>query len=92
MPLQPCRVCGKDVSSDAPICPHCGAPDPVGAMAERQAAIQATLGEQQKANAQRMGIGCALLLGVPLVLWAAMLSFGPSAPEHTASEAYLACA
>ena len=91
MPLQPCRVCEKQVSSDAPTCPHCGAPDPVGAMAERQAAIQATLAEQQKANAQRMGVGCALLLGVPLVIWAAMLNFEPSEPEHSAIEAYIVC-
>ncbi len=28
MPLQPCRVCQREVSTDAAFCPHCGAPQP----------------------------------------------------------------
>jgi hypothetical protein len=26
MPLKPCRECGKEISSEAPTCPQCGAP------------------------------------------------------------------
>jgi hypothetical protein len=29
MPLRECRECGKEVSSLAPTCPHCGVPSPV---------------------------------------------------------------
>ena len=29
MPLRECRECGKEVSSLAPACPHCGVPSPV---------------------------------------------------------------
>jgi len=28
MPLRPCRECGKDVSTEAAACPHCGAAAP----------------------------------------------------------------
>lgn len=28
MPLQPCRECGKEVSTEAAACPHCGAASP----------------------------------------------------------------
>jgi len=28
MPLEPCRECGKSVSTEAESCPHCGAPTP----------------------------------------------------------------
>ena len=30
MVLMYCRECGKQVSSEAPTCPHCGAPYPTG--------------------------------------------------------------
>lgn len=30
MALSTCRVCGKEVASDAASCPHCGAPHPLG--------------------------------------------------------------
>ena len=33
MALTPCRECGKDVSSEAPTCPHCGASAPARAKA-----------------------------------------------------------
>jgi len=29
MAIQPCRECGKDVSTEAPACPHCGTPNPI---------------------------------------------------------------
>lgn len=28
MALDPCRECGKEISTEAQSCPHCGAPDP----------------------------------------------------------------
>jgi hypothetical protein len=31
MALQPCKECGKEVSTQAPTCPHCGKADPTGA-------------------------------------------------------------
>ena len=31
MPLQPCRECGQQVSTEAPACPHCGVPQPTRA-------------------------------------------------------------
>lgn len=31
MPLQPCRECGKEVSTEAAACPHCGAAAPARA-------------------------------------------------------------
>jgi hypothetical protein len=30
MAIRACRECGKDVSTEAVNCPHCGAPNPVG--------------------------------------------------------------
>lgn len=30
MGLKPCRECGKDISTEARSCPHCGAPEPAG--------------------------------------------------------------
>jgi len=29
MALKPCRECGKEVSTEAKSCPHCGVPDPL---------------------------------------------------------------
>lgn len=31
MPLEPCRECGQNVSTEAASCPHCGVPSPNGA-------------------------------------------------------------
>lgn len=33
MPLQPCRECGQNVSTEAESCPRCGVPNPTGAPA-----------------------------------------------------------
>lgn len=41
MPLVQCRACKHEVSSDAPSCPQCGAPDPSGAKAAAAAAATA---------------------------------------------------
>lgn len=46
MPLTPCPDCGKDVSSEAPACPHCGRPN-------KQAAARAKDGRQH--------VGCAVI-------------------------------
>jgi uncharacterized protein DUF2628 len=34
MSLAPCRECGKEVSTEAPGCPHCGVPHPTMTFAE----------------------------------------------------------
>lgn len=34
MALAPCRECSKDVSTEAPACPHCGVPHPTMTFAD----------------------------------------------------------
>ena len=52
--LVPCRVCGKQISSDAPSCPECGAPNP-GGSAGTQGPVVA--GESQKTGAGTVAAG-----------------------------------
>jgi hypothetical protein len=39
MPLRPCRECGKEISSEAPNCPQCGAPPARIGFANKQTII-----------------------------------------------------
>ena len=61
MALKPCRECGKEVSTTAKTCPHCGTLHP----ANTAAAVGSGL----------MGCGCALTVLVPLFLLVALLLF-----------------
>jgi hypothetical protein len=54
MALGKCRECGKEVSSGAPVCPHCGVKGP----------IRATAG----VNVATAGVGIAILLGITYCL------------------------
>lgn len=58
MALQPCRECGQEVSREARACPHCGAADPTGAIAQaaRNAAVQ------QAENMKRGCVGCLAII------------------------------
>ncbi|HWA11767.1 MAG TPA: zinc ribbon domain-containing protein [Burkholderiales bacterium] len=51
MAIKPCRECGKDVSTGAPKCPHCGVPWPT----------------QPKVTLRAAGIGAATVLGLFVV-------------------------
>jgi hypothetical protein len=74
MPLQPCRECGKEVSTEAAACPHCGAATPTR---------QKTIGWSPcpncgGANTRKMGAGFmgfvsliagSCLLWIPIIGW-----------------------
>lgn len=84
MPLQPCRVCGKQVSLDATVCPGCGANRPtmkakeiiIGcschACGERVNLDEKTCpscGINHPAiSGKRAGIGCAVILAISLLV------------------------
>ena len=59
MALKPCGECGKDISSRAKTCPHCGIDKPF------QPATLRNLDSASKASCQT---GCALLLLLGFVL------------------------
>jgi len=67
MALTPCRECGKDVSDEAPSCPHCGVPDPSG---DRSPQTSRSLRSQDASSEDSRSGGC---LGTGLlvvgVLW-----------------------
>ncbi len=42
MVLVPCRECGKQISTEAPTCPHCGVPEPWRRVPEKQRQASAT--------------------------------------------------
>ena len=66
MALTMCRECGKQVSTEAPTCPHCGVANP-GLRPERTARSP----EQIRA-AQHKAVGCLLIsvLGIGLLAYA----------------------
>jgi Host cell surface-exposed lipoprotein len=53
MALKPCTECGKEVSTQAPTCPHCGKTDPTGA---------------NTANVQKGCLGCAGIIVVLMII------------------------
>jgi hypothetical protein len=53
MALKLCRECGKEVSTDAKACPHCGAKDPSGEQARR---------------GKKAGIGCLSVIGICVLI------------------------
>jgi hypothetical protein len=64
MPLQPCRECGHEVSTEAKTCPSCGVADPTGSLA-------AAAGQQAKAKKaaeKRNTAGCLGCLGLVFIL------------------------
>ncbi|MGH7069144.1 MAG: hypothetical protein ACREFO_03905 [Acetobacteraceae bacterium] len=61
MALKACRECGKDVSTEAKTCPHCGVRDPSGAIAAGQRAARQ---------------GCLLVIMVFTVIFGAAAYFG----------------
>ena len=60
MALKPCGECKREISGRAKVCPHCGIKKP-----HEPAFIR---GLHTAANAC-MGLGCLLILGVPLVMF-----------------------
>ena len=64
MALQPCRACGREVSTEAQTCPHCGVGQPAAKAANSQSVPVA------KAPQRRVWptLGCIGILG--LLLWA----------------------
>jgi hypothetical protein len=65
MALKPCRECGREISTEAPSCPHCGAPVATKPSAE------------EKNGAGCWGVGCASLV-VVFVIFAAIGGGGDS--------------
>ena len=63
MALKACRECGKDVSTEAKTCPHCGVKDPSGAIAAGQKAA---------------GRGCFLVVLIFVAIFGAIAYFGSS--------------
>lgn len=74
MPLQPCRECGKDVSTEAAFCPHCGAAVPT----REKSADWVPCPKCGNANTRRIGPGLmgfgslvmgSCLLWIPIIGW-----------------------
>lgn len=51
--MKPCRECGKEVSTEATKCPHCGVPDPT---------------KQSQKVGRGCGIGCLSIVAILLLL------------------------
>lgn len=66
MSLFDCPECGKNISTEATSCPHCGAPS----AATKHAAQQATVRKQEKAQGCLMLIAGAVIL--LLIYWLAI--------------------
>lgn len=64
MAMEPCRECGKHVSTEAEACPNCGTPDPTGAQTA-----------EKEAERKRAGIGC-LIVTVLVVVGVAITGDG----------------
>lgn len=62
MALFPCRECGKDVSTEAAACPHCGAPNLTGSSAAPTPipppVEKVPLGQRNIGTAKGCAIGC----------------------------------
>lgn len=82
MALKRCRECGKEVSTEAAACPHCGVKDPTGAKAEADAKTR-----------KGCAWGCASLLIISAVLAVAGSGgdSGGAEPEHSPIMAYIMC-
>jgi hypothetical protein len=72
MALIPCRECGKDISTEAAACPHCGAPSPAPSVAPP--------------TAPKKGMG-SFAKGILIVggLFVAFLIFGALQPDRKES-------
>jgi len=71
MALTKCRDCGDQVSTEAPSCPHCGAPRPASVPAEASPAISSpAVGNVQ----QVLVVSTAKSVGVSILL---TVLFGP---------------
>ena len=64
MSLKPCRECGKEVSDQAKVCPHCGVQQPSASDSQRAAAAVVVL------------VFCAAFIG--LIFWAVTSSLDSS--------------
>ena len=70
MALQPCRECGKEISTETSACPHCGAGHPTTGPSSDTAKRLASA-ESLKATGEAMGaLGCllTLLVTVPILI------------------------
>jgi len=78
MPLIPCPDCGREVSTSAPACIHCGRPlaEPASAAVPRAAVPSAASATQKPMP----GIVTALVLGVLSIVWL-MQRNEPATPE-----------
>lgn len=74
MPLAPCRECGKDVSTEAAACPHCGAAAPT----RQRSGDWVPCPKCGSANTRKIGPGLmgfaslimgSCLLWIPIVGW-----------------------
>lgn len=86
MAIGQCRECGKDVSTEAASCPHCGAPNPVASAAA----------EPEKKQEIGFVAGCLMvvMLFVIVVIFAAMCAESGDntpEPEHSNTMAYVMC-
>lgn len=77
MPLTPCPDCGREVSTAAPACIHCGRPLAAAAPAASAAPPGPAVPDADKPMA---GIVTALVLGVLMIIWF-LLRDEPSTPE-----------
>ena len=65
--MEPCKTCGKDVSTEAKMCPHCGSPS--DAQREKNKAIDRVK--------KTFGLGCLLIVaGVAVTFLTLMVVMG----------------
>jgi hypothetical protein len=69
MALAPCRECGRDVSSEAVSCPHCGVPSP----ARPTSTVVKPAGVPPASQARLGGCGVVLLIFVGLMVLGSLL-------------------
>ena len=91
MPLKPCRECSKEISTEATVCPNCGAPYPHGKSVVEPHEAKGTKAKGDKLAgvlaATDVGLGCLIpagvlisLTGIGAIIGIPMIIAGISAP------------
>jgi hypothetical protein len=70
MALRPCRECGKEVSTEAKQCPHCGVSNPT---------------KSKTPNNQAAAVGCLVLIVIAIVIGVASSGDGGSPQQSSSS-------
>jgi len=84
MPLVTCPDCGKQVSDQAPACPHCGRPLRTPQKGPATAPMQVTI----KRKTSRATWGCFVLMALGVVLYVVVDSTGPRSSRQSAGSRF----